>query len=103
MLPGEQVLAPVHQPAIWRRVLGLFKHRRGPATAVVLSNEHLLIAQEDAPVAGAAFGMIARYYPRSRLASMTLEQVENDLWLMVVVRRRGVEESWRALVKQTGL
>ncbi len=97
MLPDEQVQAMVFQPTIWQRRFGLFKRRRGPATTVVLSPEHLLVAQEDAPAAGAAYGMIARYCPRSRLAAMTLEPAENDLWLTVVARWRGVEESWRVL------
>jgi hypothetical protein len=97
MLPDEQVLAMAYQPTIWRRYFGLFQRRRGPATTVVLSREHLLIAQEDAPAAGAAYGMIARYCPRSRLAAMTLERADNDLWLTVMVRLRGVEESWRVL------
>ncbi len=97
MLPDEQVQAMVYQPTIWRRRFGIFKRRRGPATTVVLSPQHLLVAQEDAPVAGAAYGMIARYCPRSRLAGMTLERAENDLWLTVVARWRGVEESWRVL------
>lgn len=97
MLPDERVQAMVFQPTIWRRRFGLFKRRRGPATTVVLSPEHLILAQEDAPAAGAAYGMIARYCSRSRLASLTLEQAENDLWLTVVARWRGVEESWRVL------
>jgi hypothetical protein len=97
MLPDEPVQAVVFQPTIWRRRFGLFKRRRGPATTVVLSPEHLILAQEDAPAAGAAYGMIARYCPRSRLAAMTLEPAENDLWLTVVARWRGVEESWRVL------
>jgi hypothetical protein len=28
---------------------------------------------------------------------MTLERADNDLWLTVMVRLRGVEESWRVL------
>jgi hypothetical protein len=97
MLPDEEVLALVYQPAIWRRVLGLFKRRRGPATTVVLSNEHLLIAKEDAPAAGASYGMIARYCPRARLAALTLETDGEDLWLAVTLRLHGVEESSRML------
>jgi len=97
MLPDEQVLAMAFQPTIWQRRFGLFKHRRGPATTVVLSPEHLILAQEDAPVAGAAYGMIARCCPRSRLASLTLETEGDDLWLAVTLRLHGVEESWRVL------
>jgi hypothetical protein len=97
MLPDEQVQAMVFQPTIWQRRFGLFKRRRGPATTVVLSREHLILAQEDAPTAGTAYGMIARYCPRARLAAMTLERRESDLWLTVVARLHGVEESWRLL------
>lgn len=97
MLPDEQVQAMVFQPTIWRRRFGLFKRRRGPAATVVLSPEYLIVAQEDAPAAGAAYGMIARYCPRSRLTSLTLEPAEDDLWLAVTLRLHGVEESWRVL------
>lgn len=97
MLPDEQVLAMVYQPTVWRRRFGIFKRRRGPAGAVVLSPQHLLVAQEDAPAAGAAYGMIARYCPRTRLASLALERAEENLWLTVVARWHGVEESWRVL------
>jgi hypothetical protein len=97
MLPDEPVQAMVYQPTIWQRRFGIFKRRRGPATTVVLSPEHLILAQEDAPAAGAAYGMIARYCPRSRLAAMTLEPVGEDLWLTIGLRLHGVEESWRLL------
>ena len=97
MLPDERVLAMAYQPAIWRRYFGLFKRRRGPAGTVVLSPQHLLVAQEDAPAAGAAYGMIARYCPRARLAALTLESEGDDLWLAVTLRLHGVEEGWRVL------
>lgn len=97
MLPDEQVLAMAFQSTIWRRFFGLFKRRRGPATTVVLSPEHLILAQEDAPVAGAAYGMIARYCPRTRLAGLTLEAEGEDLWLAITLRLHGVAESWRVL------
>jgi hypothetical protein len=97
MLPDEEVLALVYQPAIWQRVLGLFKRRRGPATAVALSNEHLLIAQEDVPAAGAAYGMIARYCPRSRVAAVAAKRTEEDLWLVVTLQWHGVKEDVRVL------
>ncbi|HSN78600.1 MAG TPA: hypothetical protein VL334_26315 [Anaerolineae bacterium] len=97
MLPDERVQAMVFQPTIWQRRWGLFKRRRGAAITVVLSPEHLILAQEDAPAAGAAYGMITRYCPRSRLAAMTLEPTEQDLWVTVTLRLHGVEENWRML------
>jgi hypothetical protein len=32
---------------------------------------------------------------------LTLERAENDLWLAVVARWRGVEESWRVLFEMS--
>lgn len=97
MLPDERVQAVVFQPAIWQRRWLVFKRRRGPAVTVVLSPEHLLLAHEDSPPAGAAYGMIARYCPRTRLAALTVESEGEDHWLAVTLRWRGVEESWRTL------
>lgn len=97
MLPGERVQAVVFQPTIWQRRWLVFKRRRGPAVTVVLSPEHLLLAREDSPPAGAAYGMIARYCPRARLAALALESEGEDRWLAVTLRLHGVEESWRTL------
>ncbi len=115
MLPDERVQAVVFQPAIWKRRWLVFKRRRGPAVTVMLSPEHLLLAHEDSPPAGAAYGMIARYCPRARLSALAVESDGEDRWLAVTLRWRGVEESWRtlfqpaaepalrALVEQAGL
>lgn len=97
MLPEEEVIAWAWQPTIWRRRLGLIKRRRSPATVVALSREHLLIAHEDAPAAGAAYGMIARYCLRSRVADLNLMRQGEDVWLEVALRWQGVEERWRHL------
>jgi hypothetical protein len=99
MLPDEQVQVMVYQPTIWRRQFGIFKRRRGPATTVVLSNEHLLIAQEDAPAAGAAYGIIARYCRRTRIASAVLSHDADDLWLTITMQLHSVSEQVRVLFR----
>lgn len=52
---------------------------------------------EDSPPAGAAYGMIARTCPRTRLAALAVEREGEDRWLAVTLRLDGVEESWRTL------
>lgn len=97
MLPGEQAQVVVYQPAIWGRRLGLLRRQRAPTTVVVLTREHLLIAQDDLTAARAAYGIIARYCPRHLVRSLMLEQTQGDLWLNVKVVQHGVEETLRLL------
>lgn len=99
MLPDERAQAVVYQPGIWQRRWLVFKRRRGPAVTAVLSPEHLLLAHEDSPPAGAAYGMIARYCPRTRLAALAVESEGEDRWLAVTLRWRGAQESWRTLFR----
>jgi len=97
MLPGEQAQVVVYQPAVWGRHLGVLRHQRAPATVVVLTPEHLLVAQDDLTSLRSAYGIIARYYPRHLVRRLMLEQTQCDLWLNVTVVQHGVEEAVRLL------
>jgi len=97
LLPGEQAQAVVYQPAIWGRRLGIFRYQRAPAVVLVLSQEHLLVAQDDLTNLRTAYGIIARYCPRSRLRRAELEQTQHDLWLNVTVGLHDTEETLRVL------
>jgi hypothetical protein len=97
MLPGEQVQAVVYQPTIWGHRLGVLRFQRAPATAVVLSPDYLLIAQDDLTNTRAAYGLIARYCPRGRLRKATLEQSQGNLWLNITVGVQKVEDTIRLL------
>ena len=97
LFPGEQAQAVVYQPAIWGRRWRVFRYQRAPATVVVLSPDHLLVAQDDLTNIRATYGLIARYCPRSRLAAATLERVQGDLWLNVTLSVQGSEETLRWL------
>ena len=97
LLPDEEVQAIVYQPAIWRQRWRFFSHQRAPVTVVVLSPDYLLVAQDDLTNIKAAYGIISRYVPRSRLRRVTLEHIRDDLWLNVTVGLRETEESFRYL------
>ena len=97
LFPGEQPQAVVYQPAIWARRLGVFRYQRAPATVVVLTPDHLLVAQDDLSNIRAAYGLIGRYCPRDRLRGATLERVQDDLWLNVTLSVQGSEETLRWL------
>lgn len=97
LFPDEPVQALVCQPAIWGRRLGVFRFQRSPATVVVLSPDHLLVAQDDMTNIRATYGLIARYSPRTRLRRAALEQVKGDLWLTVTLGVHNTEEVMRYL------
>jgi hypothetical protein len=94
MFPDEQVQVLVYQPAIWSQRWRMFQRQRAATTAVVLSPAHLLIAKEDLSTDRTTYGLIARYCPRNRLRKVTLERVQDDLWLNVTV---GVQETAETL------
>lgn len=98
LLPGERAQVVVHQPAIWGRRLGVFGYPRAPTTVIVLSQEHLLVAQDDLTNLRTAHGIIARYCPRSRLRRAEIEQTQHDLWLNVTVGLHDAEETLRLLL-----
>ena len=64
---------------------------------VVLSQEHLLTAQDDVTYTRASHGIIARYCPRNRLRRAALEHTQGDLWLNVTVGLHDTEETLRLL------
>lgn len=99
LLPGEQAQVVVYQPAIWGRRLGVFRYQRAPATVLVLSQEHLLVAQDDLTSLRTTHGIIARYCPRNRLRRAELEQKQHDLWLNVTVGLHDTEETLRLLLE----
>ena len=97
LFPGETAQAVVYQPLIWGHHLGLLPYKRAQATVVVLTPQHLLVAQDDLSQADRAYGLIARYCPRDRIARAELETSEHDLWLTVTLLWRGVEEKLSVL------
>jgi len=97
MFPDEPVQSIVYQPAIWGRRLGVFRHQRAPTTVVVLSPDHLLIAQEDLSSLRFAYGLIARYCLRDRLLDAAVEREQEDVWLRITLASGEARETLRLL------
>lgn len=97
MFPDEPVQALVYQPAIWGRRLGVLRQQRAPTTVLVLSPDHLLIAQEDLSSLRFAYGLIARYCPRDRLLGAALTHEGKDVWLEVTLAAGEAKETLRLL------
>ncbi len=88
LLPDEQVQAAIYRPAIWEQ-RGLFRRQRTASAALVLTNYHLLIAEEDLSESRNGYGLINRFYPRRRIRGAALERAEEGLWLNLVLETRG--------------
>ena len=81
LLPDEQVQAVVYRPAMWPNTRKLFRLQRAAAMALVLSNYHFLIAEEDSTQPENGYGLITRFYPRNRVSHVALEHGQDGLWL----------------------
>jgi len=87
LLPGEQVQAALYRPAIFEQ-RGLFRRQRVASAALLLTNYHLLIAEEDLSESQNGYGLINRFYPRRRIRGAALERAENGLWLDLALETR---------------
>ena len=85
LLPDEQVQAVVYRPAIWSNQRKLFRSQRAAAMTLVLSNYHILIAEEDLTGTQNSYGLITRFYPRSRVSHAALERGQDGLWLHLML------------------
>jgi hypothetical protein len=88
LLPSEQVEAAIYRPAISEQ-RGLFRRQRTASAALLLTNYHLLIAEEDLSESRNGYGLINRFYPRRRIRGATLEQAENGFWLDLALETHG--------------
>jgi hypothetical protein len=97
LLPDEQIQAVVFQPDIWTAPRGPFRRRRAAALALVLTNYHLILTQEDRGYGATSYGLITRYCPRDRVRAVTLERAGSDLWLQVQLAHGDAEDLLRML------
>jgi hypothetical protein len=97
LLPDEQIQAVVFQPSIWSPTRGPFRRKRAAALALILTNYHLVITQEDSGHGTTSYGLITRYGPRDRIREVALERAGGDLWLKVALAHGGAEDSLRVL------
>lgn len=89
----EQVQALVFQPEVVRSFLNLVQWQKRAATAVLLTNYHLLWVGEEISSDAGRYGWIARFYPRDRIQMLTCEKREKDSLLVVGLENQGVSRT----------
>lgn len=94
LLPDEQVQAVVFQPTVWAG-RGILRHPTTAAQALVLSNYHLLVAQEELTGRSDTWGLVTRFYPRERIRQATLEPGQDALWLNLTQETQGAQHPAR--------
>jgi len=97
LLPDEEIQALVYRPDIWTARMGPFRRKRAPALALVLTNYHLVITQEDTGADLANYGLITRYCPRGCIGEATVTRTGDDVWLEVTLAHSGAEKVLRVL------
>jgi hypothetical protein len=97
LLPDEQVQAVVYRPTIWSNQRKLFRPQRAAAMTLVLTNYHILIAEEDLTGTRKSYGLITRFYPRSRVSHAALERGQDGLWLNLTLELNSARQEVRVL------
>jgi hypothetical protein len=95
LLPGEQVQAVVFQPAIWTTQFRFFHHQQAAARALVLTDCHILIAEEELTGRTDHWGLITRFFPRSRIQSAILEREPTNACLHLILEHQGATQTAR--------
>ncbi len=92
LLPDEQVQAVVYRPAIWSNQPKLLRHQRAAAMTLILSNYHILIAEEDLTGTLHSYGLITQFYPRGRVRHAALERGQDGVLLKLALETLGVQQ-----------
>jgi hypothetical protein len=95
LLPDEQVQAAIYQPFTWAPRLYLLRHQQSAAMALVLTDRHVLIAEEEMTGRPDNCGLIARFLPRSRIQHVALEQEQARSVLRLTLAHQGAEQQVR--------
>jgi len=95
LLPGEQVQAVVFQPAIWTTQFRFFRHQQAAARALVLTDCHILMAEEELTGRTDHWGLITRFFPRGRIQSAALGLKPTSASLQLILENRGATQTAR--------
>lgn len=92
LLKDEAIQELVFRPAIYDRILGVFRNQRSPAITLLRTNYHLLFMREDEGDAGSKYGVVFGYMPLDVIQKSELLQ-ENDLLKITVhLHNKGAQE-----------
>jgi hypothetical protein len=85
LLPGETVRQVIYRPALWEKVLGIFRKMIAPRLAMALTADYLLIAEEDCTGTEGSYGFTATYLPLANVNHTELQPLKNGLEWRVVL------------------
>jgi hypothetical protein len=91
LLPEEELQALVFHPGRWESRMVFLRRHIAPATALLLTDGQILVAEEELGVSERHYGMIARFMPRFALRQASLEEWGEGLLLRFSININGVD------------
>jgi hypothetical protein len=73
----------------------LFRRQQAAARALVLTDCHLLIAEEELTGRADHWGLITRFFPRSRIRHAAVEREPTSVYLQLILEHRGATQTVR--------
>ncbi len=92
LLPGEQIVRVAFRPASYSRALGLFRRTVWPQLALVLTDRHVLIVEEELNNPAGSYSLISTFLPLSRVCDSALERGTKQLALTLRLELDRVEK-----------
>lgn len=76
LLPGEQLLGFVYQPAIWKKRWGLFSSKVTDATLLATTDKQLIVVEQRSNSRFPAYGWIFTFCPRTFIRTIGISSHE---------------------------
>ncbi|MCC7447190.1 MAG: hypothetical protein IT324_07225 [Anaerolineae bacterium] len=88
LLSGEQIRVAVYQPAI-RQTQRLLKGYLSPNRAVALTNQHLLLVEDERWNIKVDYGVITRFVPINQICSVVFDPSPDATWVRFMLGAPG--------------
>jgi hypothetical protein len=92
LLANEQIVQILYCPGLWKKSLGLFKKMLAPRTVLVLTNAHLIVAEEDNTGAVGSYGLISTFIPQANLCQISVMAGEFNPELIISLFMPGIDK-----------
>jgi hypothetical protein len=90
LLPGETVRQVIYRPALWKKMLGIFRTMTAPRLVMTLTDDYLLLAEEDCTGTEGSYGFIATWLPLAKVDHTALQPVRNGLEWQIALEWQGI-------------
>lgn len=89
LLPGEALEDIIYRPAQWTRRLGLFRVMALPRMAIMRTNGHIILAEEDLSDREGSYGWITTFLPCPAIQSMRCAAAGKEVHLKLSLCHQG--------------